>query len=243
MEWVARAARTDSTLEPTEVASLVEQFREENELLDQLTDAGTVDIEAEHTTGDSAPGVTLEHIARSIENGRRIILLAWPDTAEAIARRLDEYPECMRSFSGEDGVHRLYNANGDIRAGPNEIRVYRPAGGQNKWLYHEATGEVELRANGETIATFADSEDVFADPTAYPATEEDSSDFSEWTTIKRPALPSRIERNMVDVIAVTDDGLEVLEPSGSRTPITELLMESDDEKAMNSEISVDDLRR
>ena len=174
-----RAARKNSTLEPTEVASLVETFREENELLDRLTDAGTVDIEAEHTTGDSAPGVTLEHIARSIENGRRIILLAWSDTAESIARRLDEYPECMRTFSGEDGVHRLYNANGDVRAGPNEIRVYRPAGGQNKWLYHEATGEVELRANGETIATFADPEGVFADPMAYPATEKDISDFSE----------------------------------------------------------------
>ena len=151
--------------------------------------------------------MTLEHIVQPIEHGRRVILLAWPDTAESIARRLDEYPECMRSFSGEDGVHRLYNANGDVRAGSNEIRVYRPAGGQNKWLYHEDTDEVELRANSETIATFAD-------PTAYPATEKDISDFSEWTTIKRPALPSRIERSLVDVIAVTDDELEVLEPSG-----------------------------
>ncbi|WP_336364686.1 hypothetical protein [Halalkalicoccus salilacus] len=149
----------------------------------------------------------------------------------------------MRTFSGEDGVHRLYNANGDVRAGPNEIPVYRPAGGQNKWLYHEDTGEVELRANGETVATFDDPEDVFADPPAYPATEKDVSDFSEWTTIKRPALPSRIERSMVDVIAVTDDGLAVLEPSGDRTPITELLTESDDEKTMSSEISVDDLQR
>lgn len=149
----------------------------------------------------------------------------------------------MRSFSGEDGAHRLYNANGDVRAGSNETRVYRPVGGQNKWLYHEDTGEVELRANGETIATFDEPEDVFADSTAYPATEEDISNFSEWTTIKRPALPSRIERSMVDVIAVTDKGLEVLEPSGDRTPIAELLTESNNEKAIGSEISVDDLRR
>ena len=48
---------------------------------------------------------------------------------------------------------------------------------------------------------------------------------------------------MVDVIAVTDDRLEVLEPSGDRTPITELLTKSDDEKTMSSEISVNDLRR
>lgn len=182
-----------------------------------------MDIEAEHSTGDTAPGVTLEHIARSIENGRRCLLLARPDTAEAIARRLDEYPECMRTFSGEDGVHRMYNANGDVRAGPDELKVYRRGAGQNKWLFYEDTGEVELRANGKTIATFADPEDVFADPSAYPATEGDISDFSGWTAIKRPALPDRIERSMVDVIAVTDDGLKVLEPTGDQTPIAELL--------------------
>lgn len=49
-----------------------------------------------------------------------------------ITVRLDEYPECMRSFSGEGGVYRLYNANGDARAGPTEIRVYRRGDGQNK---------------------------------------------------------------------------------------------------------------
>ena len=45
------------------MASLVEKFREENELLDRLTNAGVVDVEAKHSTGDTAPGVTLEHIA------------------------------------------------------------------------------------------------------------------------------------------------------------------------------------
>ena len=69
----------------------------------------------------------------------------------------------------------------------------------------------------------------------------DIIDFEEWTAIKCPALPLRIDRDMVDVIAVTDDGLEVLEPSGDRTPITELLKKSDDEKTGG--ISVDDLRR
>ena len=133
----------------------------------------------------------------------------------------------MRTFSGEDGVHRLYNANGDVRAGPDELKVYRRGSGQNKWLYHEDTGEVELRANGETIATFADQEDVFVDPSAYPATEKDISDFSEWTAIKRPVLPGRIERSMVDVIAVTNDGLCVLE-DGKETPIDELVGEDKD---------------
>ena len=156
-----------------------------------------------------------------------MILLAWPETAEAIARRLDEHPECMRTFSDENGVHRLYNANGDVRAGPDDLKVYRRGSGQNKWLYHEATGEVELRANGETVATFAEPEDVFADSTAYPATEKDISDFSGWTAIKRPALPGRIDRSMADVIAVTDDGLELLEPSGERTPIAELCDEDE----------------
>ncbi|KYH24039.1 hypothetical protein HAPAU_41180 [Halalkalicoccus paucihalophilus] len=186
--------------------------------------------------------MTLEHIAQSISDRRRCLLFAWPDTAASIARRLDECPECMRSFSGEDGAHRLYNANGDVRAGPNEIKVYRPAGGQTVWLTHEGRPGVELRdSDSETLATFDDPEDVFTDPTVYPATETDITDFSEWTPIKRPALPGRIDRDMVDVLAVTDDDLEVLEPSGDRTPITELPEESDDKKP--GKILVDDLRR
>ena len=96
--------------------------------------------------------------------------------------------------------------------------------------------------DGETIATFADPEDVFDDPTAYPAIEKDISDFSEWMIINRPALPSRIERSMVDVIAITDAGLEVLEPSGDRTPIAKLL-DGEDESKSDGWISVDDLRR
>ena len=183
---------------------------------------------AKTPTARSAPGVTLEHIARSIENGRRCLLLAWPNTTASIAQRLDEHHECMRTFSGEDGAHRLYNANGDVRAGPDELKVYRRGDGQNKWLFHEKTGEVELQANGETIATFDDPEDVFADPTAYPATEKDLKDFLRWTAIKCPALPGRINRDTVDMIAVTADGFEVLEPSGDRTPIAELLDDADE---------------
>ena len=102
-----------------------------------------------------------------------------------------------------------------IWAGPNEVKVYRPAGGQSVWLYHEDTGTIELRdSDGETLAEFDDPEDIFDDPTAYPTTEKDITDFDEWTTIKRHALPSRIDRDMVDVLTVTDDGLEVLEPKG-----------------------------
>lgn len=91
------SARSDPTLEPAEVAALVEKFREENELLDWLTDAGTVDVEAEHSTGDTAPAATLEHIARSLKDGRRILLFARPDTAEWIVHRIDKEPRCMWS--------------------------------------------------------------------------------------------------------------------------------------------------
>ena len=148
------------------------------------------------------------------------LLLARLDTAHQIVRRLDERPKCMRMFSDEDGAHRLYNANGDVRARPDELMVYRRGDGQNVWLYYEDTSEVELRANGETIATFDSPADVFEDADAYPATEKDISDFSEYSKIKRPAFPP--ERGMVDVIAVTDDGLRVLE-DGEETPIDELV--------------------
>lgn len=45
----------------------------------------------------------------------------------------------------------------------------------------------------------------------------------------------------LDVFNVTDDGLTILEPNGNRTPITDLLTESNDEKT--GRISVGDLRR
>ena len=210
-------------VEPGEVVRRVEKFRDEHPLLDRLTDASAVDIEAEHSTGDSAPGATLEHIHRSTEAGRRCLLLAWPDTAAKIARRLDRKPRGMRSFD-EPRAPRLYNANGDVRAGPDELKVYRRGDGQNVWLYHD-DGSVELRANGETIATFDSPADVFEDADAYPATEKDISDFSKWSSIKRPAFPP--ERDMVDVIAVTDDVLCVLE-DGEEKPLDELVVDGED---------------
>ena len=211
-----RAAHNDSTLEPTKVASLVEQFRENNPLLDRLTDVGTVDIEAEHSTADTAPGATLEHIARSIENGRRCLLLARPDTAESIAEKLDDEPKCMRSYPSVDGASRCYNAKGYLHVGDDEKRVWRRRGGQNVWLQH-ADGSVELRTqDGEMVATFDDPADVFADPTAYPRTDDEIKSADGWSKIYRPVIPGRIDRDMVDVIAVTDDGLEVLEPMMTR---------------------------
>lgn len=55
-----RAARSNSALEPTKVASLVEQFREENPLLDRLTDAKGVDIEA-----DTRPAILYQGDAKA----------------------------------------------------------------------------------------------------------------------------------------------------------------------------------
>lgn len=233
-----RSARSNPELEPTDVADHVAQFREQNPLLDRLTDGKPVDIEAEHSTGDTAPATTLKHIARTVSDGRRCLLLARPETAERIARRIDEYPECMRSFSGEDGAHRLYNTNGPIRVGSDDLRVYRPTGGQSVWLYHEDEDSVELRnSDGETLATFADPTDVFTDPRAYPATEADSTDFDEWSIVKRPLIPSvafgegGLDREMVDVIEVADDGtLHVLTDGGdTQVPINDLVDEKGSE--------------
>lgn len=71
---------------------------------------------------------------------------------------------------------------------------------------------------------------MFTDPTAYPATEKDITDFDSWTTVKRPALPGRIDRSMVDVIAVTDEG-----PSGDQTPLGKLLDEDGGEDTDESD--------
>lgn len=162
------------------VAEHVAEFRQNRELLDRLTGGKPVDIEAEHSTGDTAPGVTLEHIARSLSDDRRCLLLARPDTAERIAGRIDNEPKCMRTYSDEDGAHRLYNANGDLRVGPNDVRVYRQASGESVWLYHASENSVELQTeDGKTLASFSDPEAVFSDPTEYPATESDIEDPDE----------------------------------------------------------------
>lgn len=227
-----RIARSNPGMDPTDVASLVAQFRAGHPRLDRLTDGKPVDIESEHSTGDTAPAATLEHIERTVSDGRRCLLLARPDTAEGIATRLDDHPKCMRSFSGEDGAHRLYNTNGPLRVGPNDVRVYRPAGGQSVWLYHEDENAVELQdSSGETLAMFDDPEDAFEDPTEFPATEADVEDFDEWSVIKRPVIPTvafgdgGLDREMVDVIAVDGEGeLRVLEDGGeTRTPIGDLV--------------------
>lgn len=41
------------------------------------------------------------------------------------------------------------------------VGIYRSAGGQSVWLYHDTT-EVKLRANGEALATFDSPADVIS---------------------------------------------------------------------------------
>lgn len=127
----------------------------------------------------------------------------------------------------DDCCTRFETLLGQDLFGPNDGTIYRPAGGQIVWLYHEDSESIELRdSNGETLATFDDPEDVFADPTAYPATEAEISTFDKWTAIKRPALLGRIDWEMVDVIAVVEDGLRVLNDS-DEISLGELLEELD----------------
>lgn len=78
---------------------------------------------------------------------------------------------------------------------------------------------------------FDSPEAVFEDASAYPATEKEISDFSEWSEIKRPAFPP--ERDLVDVIAVTDDGLLVLE-DGEEIPLDELGEDREDTSKQSS---------
>lgn len=128
---------------------------------------------------------------------------------------------------------------GVVRVGRDEKRVYRRRdGGQSVWLQHD-TGEVELwTSDGETLATFDEPADVFEDVDAYPATEDEISNFDEWTEISRPVIPAvafgedGLDRDRVDVIEVGDD-LQAVEDGGrTKTPIRQLLddvIESSDE--------------
>lgn len=127
-----------------------------------------------------------------------------------------------------------------IRTAPSESdqtisECIAQSGGQSVWLYHEDEDSVELQdSDSKTLAMFNDSEDVMTDPTAYPAAEADIENFDEWSVVKQPVIPTvmfgegGLDREMVDMIAIGDESLVVLEDGGeTRTPIGELVEGND----------------
>ena len=229
-----RSLRSDPTLEPAEVASRVATIREGHEIVAKLSDVRPISVEAESTkgTGGTAPAQTLINLAAALGDGRRCLLLARGETAGDIRERIEDAPALMRS-TGEDGVARLYNRNRDLRIGGE--KVYRRAGGESKWLYHQRTGTFELVGTDGTIATFDGDEAISEDASAYPRTESEIGDGDGWSTVKAPFVPSlefdgvemgdRPDPTMYDVIRVpasSEDGsLEVVEATGA-VPLADL---------------------
>ena len=234
-----RSLRSNPTLEPAEVASRVAEIRENHEMVARLSDARPISVEAESTkgTGGTAPAQTLVNLAAALEDGRRCLLLARGETAKAIRSRIEDAPALMRS-TGEDDVVRLYNRNRDLQI--NGETIYRRSGGESKWLYHQRTGTFELVGRDGTIATFEAAEEILEDASAYPRTESEIADFDQWSTVKRPLVPSLAfdvemgdapDPAMYDVVRVPsgndDGGLEIVERDGA-IPLSELCEREDD---------------
>lgn len=93
---------------------------------------------------------------------------------------------------------------------------------------------IELGGRDGTIATFEAAEEILEDASAYPRTESEITDFDQWTTVKRPLVPSLAfdvemgetpDPAMYDVVRVPsgsdDGGLEIVERGGA-IPLSEL---------------------
>lgn len=234
--------RSTPGLEPAEVASSMAELRDTHEIADRLTDMASAAVESESTegTGGTAPSATFTNLSRALNEGRRCLLLARPGTAENIRERIADDPPLMRDYN-EPRMSRLYNLNHDLEIDGKE--VYRRPGGDSVWLYNDRTGTFELRTTGdgdEPIATFDTAEEIVGNADAYPRagseSESEDQDGDQWTTIRAPFIPSLefddIEMgeapdpaawDVIRVPASSDDGLEVLNPDGDRTPVAELV--------------------
>jgi hypothetical protein len=218
---------------PKQIHDAYERFEtdEEYALLNRLTDGETVSIEAEESTGSTAPAQTIENLAKALNQGRRCLFLArTEEIAAKIWDHLNEDPQCMRSTSRE-GCHRFYNMNDDVlRVGGNAM--YRPEGPRDTaWYYDTRTGEYILSDSaGEDHARFDSVEDVFTDPTPYPAVEGQIEDYDEWKEIKPPAIPEHLfddelDDSRWDIIVVDTDAEETLMiyEDGTPTPLSEVV--------------------
>lgn len=86
---------------------------------------------------------TFTNLARALNQGRRCLLLARPETAEKIRALIADDPPLMRD-TGEARIYRAYNKNRPLRVVPDDERVYQPAGGENTWLYNGRVDRYEL---------------------------------------------------------------------------------------------------
>ncbi|RJT07587.1 type IV secretory system conjugative DNA transfer family protein [Halococcus sp. IIIV-5B] len=166
--------------DPAKIANRVNNYREDNPLLDRL--AGTQDayIESEHTTGSTQPSQTVRNLTQAHNDGHRCLFFARESVAEQVYDTVGKEPACCRSNHPEPNERRFYT--GTTTLSINGEAMTRPGASENVWVQDTETGQYILRDTDGTIhATFDTPAEIFSDASAYPSGGD--------RNIKPPVIP------------------------------------------------------
>lgn len=201
------------------------------DLVQRLTDSSEVAVEAENSTARALPGQTCRNLAQAVNDGKRCLFLARPDTAPKLWGRLTDPP--FKSKNTVNGQHRLYHVRS---LSINGETVLRPAGAsETVWMPEPDGRGYALRdTNDNEYHRFGSAKAVVQDAGAYPKTVPASADTPDnFTEIKEPFIPQREfvdgnpDRSQWDIIVVPGDAEKPADLgvyNGNETiPLTDLL--------------------
>lgn len=229
--------RFDDDTTPKQIHDAYAEFETSDEyaLLSRLSGGETVSIEAEESTGKTAPAQTIVNLQKAVGQGRRCLFLArTEEIARLVWEHLAEEPKCMRDH--EKRRHRLYNTNADaLRIGGRAL--YRPAGPRETvWIYDETVEQYVLEdSEGEVHARFDSADAIRSEPETYPKAEGEIEDYDDWVPVKAPIVPSEacLDTDNWDILVVDADAESPLSVYGDGEMISlDELLEHESESEM-----------
>ena len=124
--------------DPAKIANRVNNYRENNPLLDRL--AGTQDayIESEHTTGSTQPSQTVRNLTQAHNDGHRCLFFARESVAEQVYDTVAREPACCRSNHPEANERRFYTGTTTLNIDGQAMT--RPGASENVWVQDTETG-------------------------------------------------------------------------------------------------------
>jgi hypothetical protein len=184
------------------IADRINNYREDNAILDRLAGVKDAFIESEHTTGETQPSQTIKNLTQAHNEGHRCLFVCRPENAEHIDWVLRGEQPCCQDDHDEEGERRFYTLTKDLMI--DGQKMTRPGSRENRWIYDQQTGQYILRDDaGTEHARFNTAAEIFTDAGAYPAGGE--------RTIKSPIIPE-YEFDGGDVSAVEWDIITVPKP-------------------------------
>lgn len=174
----------DAEMSPGDIAKAVDDFRTDNPLLYELTDANDVRVEFECSTARSKKAQTLEHLAAAKNDNRKCWILGRESEVHDAHDAAFNAPTFAASH--KDARILFYNTSKKLRIGGNTM--YRRGGGNSRWYFDAVADEYVLEdSNGTEHARFTDVADIYEDDSKY-LSASDVANTDDLMVLRKPFI-------------------------------------------------------